>query len=85
MRNPDINDQNYAWTNEIKIIIDEWKDNDDSPLTPAEVEVLVQHIKNKINLIEGNITPSQYEEIDGNVIIPANNIYVPQWLTFDSP
>lgn len=72
--------QAYAWADKVKEIISEYKDGDDSPLTPAEAEVLANHIRHKINLIEGNITPTQYEKMDGTVYIPAKNLYIPDWL-----
>ena len=52
-----------AWMNEISTIIEEYKDGTTEPLDGDESEDLAHIIKAKINLHEGNITESEYDEI----------------------
>lgn len=34
------------------------------PLDGDEVEILVNHLRNKLNLLNGNITREEYEELE---------------------
>lgn len=50
----------------IHTIIKEYKDGSGEPLDGDEVDRLVEHLRNKINLQEGNITDEEYLELDSN-------------------
>jgi hypothetical protein len=57
-----------SWINQLLPIINEFKDGDDEPLDGDAVEVLVNIIRAKINLHEGNITEEEYNKIlDGEI------------------
>ena len=47
----------------IKEIIKEYKDGSEEPLDGDEVDRLIEHLRNKINLFEGNITPQEYDKL----------------------
>ena len=49
---------------DIRNIIALYKNGSNEPLDGDEVDILAEHIKNKINLIEGNITDREYEEFE---------------------
>jgi hypothetical protein len=56
------------WIEQLIPIIEEYKDGSDEPLDGDEVYDLVHIIKAKINLQEGNITDSEYEQLlDGKL------------------
>lgn len=59
-----------SWMNlTLEEIIKEYKDGNNDPLTPEEVEKLIIILRAKINLHEGNITEVQYnEELDNTVL-----------------
>ena len=58
-----VNLEEYAWTEELRKIINDYKEGSpDEPLDGDEVETLVNHLRNKINLMEGNITWDEYLE-----------------------
>lgn len=52
--------QEEAWIEYLQPIIDDFKDGDDSPLDGDDVDRLVNIIRNKINLNEGNLTRQEY-------------------------
>jgi hypothetical protein len=57
-----------SWINQLLPIINEFKDGDDEPLDGDAVDVLVNIIRAKINLQEGNITEEEYNKIlDGEI------------------
>jgi hypothetical protein len=57
-----------SWINKLLPIINEFKDGDDEPLDGDAVDVLVNIIRAKINLHEGNITEEEYNKIlDGEI------------------
>jgi hypothetical protein len=45
-------------------IIEEYKAGTEEALDGDEVDILVEHIRNQINLIEGNLTLSEYNELE---------------------
>lgn len=45
-------------------IIKEYKDGSEEPLDGDEVDRLTEHLRNKINLFEGNITQEEYDELE---------------------
>lgn len=49
----------------IEEIIEEYKDGDNEPLDGDEVDDLVEILRTKINLHEGNITEEEYNKILG--------------------
>ena len=51
-----------SWIDQLEPIIEEYKDGDDSPLTPAEVERLALIIRFKIDVYEGNISVEDMEK-----------------------
>jgi hypothetical protein len=54
-----------TWIDQLMPIIEEYKDGSDEPLDADEVDDLVEIIKAKINLQEGNITAEEYNAILG--------------------
>jgi uncharacterized membrane protein len=52
-----------TWIEQLQPIIEEYKDGSDEPLDGDEVDRLIDIIKAKINLHEGNITEEEYEEL----------------------
>jgi hypothetical protein len=54
-----------TWIDQLMPIIEEYKDGSDEPLDADEVDDLVEIIKAKINLQEGNITVEEYNAILG--------------------
>ena len=54
---------NYeAFSEPLQSIIDEYKDGSKEPLDGDEVDRLTEHLRNKLNLSEGNITEKEYLE-----------------------
>ena len=51
-----------SWIDQLEPIIEEYKDGDDSPLTPTEVERLALVIRFKIDVYEGNISVEDMEK-----------------------
>lgn len=51
--------------NELAEIIKKYKDGSEEALDGDEVDVLVGHLKNQINLTEGNITEKEYRKLEG--------------------
>ena len=49
---------------EIRKIIKEYKDENDEALDGDEVDRLVEHIRNKINFFEGNLTEEEYNKLE---------------------
>jgi len=49
---------------ELKDIIKLYKDGSDEPLDGDEVDRLTEHLRNQMNLIEGNITDSEYDKLE---------------------
>lgn len=55
-----------TWINlTLEEIIEEYKDGDNEPLDGDEVDDLVEILRAKINLHEGNITEEEYNKILG--------------------
>lgn len=52
-----------SWIKQLEPIIKEWKDGDEEPLDGDSVDRLTEIIKAKINLLEGNITEEEYNEV----------------------
>jgi len=50
-----------SWIDQLRPIIKEYKDGDDSPLTSEEVERIALIIRFKIDKEEGNITEEEIE------------------------
>ena len=50
------------WIKQLEPIIEEYKDGDDSPLTPTEVERLALVIRFKIDVNQGNISVEDMEK-----------------------
>ena len=55
-------DNMKSWIDQLRPIIKEYKDGDDSPLTTEEVERIALIIRFKIDKEEGNITEKDVEE-----------------------
>lgn len=54
--------------NELYKILDKYaSDWNDTPLDDLEVDRLTQHIKNQLNLINGNITYNEYIELEEKI------------------
>ena len=51
------------WIEYLKPILKDYKDGDKQPLTLEDVDELVNTLKAKINLNEGNISEKQYDSI----------------------
>ena len=51
------------WIEYLQPIIDEYKDGSDEPLDGDDVDRLVDIIRAKINLHEGNITEQEYNTL----------------------
>ena len=49
---------------EVRKIIKMYKKGNREPLDGDEVDKLIEQIRNRINLIEGNITEREYEELE---------------------
>lgn len=54
-----------SWIKQLLPIIEEYKDGNNEPLDGDEVDDLVEIIRAKINLQEGNITEEEYNKILG--------------------
>jgi uncharacterized membrane protein len=48
-------------------IIEKYKDGSDEPLDGDEVDRLIEHLRNSINFIEGNITEEEYEKLEDTI------------------
>jgi len=53
-----------AFNEQLQSIISEYKDGSAEPLDGDEVDVLTEHLRNKMNLNEGNITQEEYLELE---------------------
>ena len=52
--------------NELYNILDKYDiDWQKEPLDMNEVDILIKHLKNQLNLINGNITREEYENLEG--------------------
>jgi hypothetical protein len=51
---------------QLREILEIYKDGSDEPLDADEVERLIQHLKNQLNLIEGNITEEEYLQLESD-------------------
>lgn len=58
--------ERHAFVGPILDILREYKGGSDEPLDGDEVDRLVEHLRNKINLQEGNITDEEYLELESN-------------------
>lgn len=52
-----------SWIKQLLPIIEEYKDGNNEPLDGDEVDDLIEIIRAKINLQEGNMTEEEYNEI----------------------
>ncbi len=52
---------------ELRNIIDIYKDGSEEPLDGDEADRLIEHLRNQANLMEGNITDEEYEELEERV------------------
>ena len=51
---------------EIRKILKIYKEGSKEPLDGDEVDALTEHIRNRINLTEGNITEKEYAELEND-------------------
>ena len=53
-----------AFEDELIKILDEYTEQEwqDEPLDGDEVDILVEHLRNRLNLLNGNITKEEYED-----------------------
>ena len=58
------------WIEQLQPIINEYKDGDDSPLSPDEVERLALIIRFKIDVNQGNVSVE-----DMNIALDEHSIY----------
>jgi len=75
MKNADL-----MFGDECSELIRKYKDGDsshDEPLDGDEVDVLTEHIRNVINLHEGNITQEEYEDLEERASEIAQTRYCP--------
>lgn len=49
---------------ELREILKKYKEGNDEALDGDEVERLVKHLRNQLNLIEGNITEDEYIKLE---------------------
>jgi len=54
----------FSFADELNSIIKDWKDGSDEPLDGDEVDILTEILRAKLNLIEGNITDKEYDEME---------------------
>lgn len=73
-RDKPLADPEIEFIQPIREIIASYKDGSDEPLDGDEVDMLTEHVRNRINLHEGNITDSEYEELEE--IIPVKISFV---------
>jgi len=52
------------FSEQLREILEIYKAGTDEPLDSDEVERLIQHLKNQLNLIEGNITEEEYLQLE---------------------
>ena len=52
--------EEFAWNSELQSIIDSWKAGEDYPMDGDEVERLINMLRLKLNVMEGNITWNEY-------------------------
>lgn len=71
---------------ELRLIVNQYKESSgDEPLDGDEVDKLVEHLRNGINLMEGNLTEDEYLELeekghDGVIkICVENNLDSEHW------
>lgn len=57
-----------SFKDELKKIQDEYSEGSTESMDKKEVNLLVEHIRNKLNLMNGNITEQDYEALEENVI-----------------
>ena len=53
-----------AFEKQLIEIIKEYKAGSEEPLDGDEVDRLTEHLRNKINLNEGNITEEEYDKLE---------------------
>lgn len=63
------------WIDQLKPIIDEYMDGDDSPLSPAEVERLALIIRFKIDVDQGNVSVEDMERALDEHSISNNTLH----------
>lgn len=73
-RDEPLADPEIEFIQPIREIIASYKDGSGEPLDGDEVDMLTEHVRNRINLHEGNITDSEYEELEE--IIPVKISFV---------
>lgn len=52
---------------ELEKILKIYNEEDDEPLDGDGVEKLVKHIRNKLNLIQGNITQAEFIKLENRI------------------
>lgn len=59
-------EKNLEFGKELIDILNIYTENDweNEPLDSDEVDMLVNHLKNQLNLINGNITQEEYNELE---------------------
>ena len=55
-----------AFNEQLQSIIAEYKEGYTDALNGDEVDVLIEHLRNEINLNEGNITEEEYVKLEEN-------------------
>lgn len=55
-----------TFTDEIDEILKTYKNGSTEVLDGDEVDELIRHLKNRINLLEGNITEDEFNKLDRN-------------------
>lgn len=61
-----IKNEDLQFGKQLLEILDIYTDKEwtDEPLDSDEVDILTEHIKNQLNLINGNITEQEYEDLE---------------------
>ncbi len=55
--------EDFNWYNELERILIDYKEDWEEPLDGDEVDTLIEILRAKLNLIEGNITEEEYDKI----------------------
>ena len=61
-----MNRENLQFEKQLIEILNIYTDNEweNEPLDKDEVDNLIKHLKNQLNLLNGNITKQEYEEVE---------------------
>lgn len=54
---------NLEFEEQLREILNKYNQGSNEPLDGDEVDTLVEHLKNQLNLMQGNITSEEYFEI----------------------